>query len=153
MLDVDDKSKGQAFNGMLFVKFSSPEKQEIAIKAFNAVKTSFSDAQSYMNIDLPVHQRTVFSFLLNFKRLLTSWGFKQVNFDDAAGILSIASDPILQVAAVGLTLKLDWLNEEWGKWEQLTADTHFKTLIKTAEDKLAKASQISAKGKGEVSAA
>jgi hypothetical protein len=135
---------------MLFVKFISSDKRDIGITMFNAVKKSFSYVESYMSIDLPLHQRTVFSFLLNFKRLLASWEFERVNFDDASGILSIAGDPILKVTTAGFTLKLDWLDEGWGKWEQLTTDTKFTALIKIAEDKLAKASQNSAKGKGKV---
>jgi hypothetical protein len=153
VIDVYDKCKGREFNGMVFVKFGSVEKRDAAITVFNASKTSFADAPSYMNRDLPIQHRAKFSYLLGLKKLLMQWEFGNCRFDDDTGILSVGGLPVLQAAVEGFTFKLEWLDEGWGKWEELTKDPKFMDLAKTAEDKLTKASQSSNKGKGKAKSA
>ena len=72
VVDIYDKCKGKDFNGMVFVRFSSVEKCDVAIKTFNATNSSFEESRTFMNRDLPVQQRAKFSFLLNFTKLLIS---------------------------------------------------------------------------------
>ena len=151
IIDIHAKGKGQDFNGLIFVKFESPEKQDIAIEAFKVVRTSFlpSEAKSYMKKDLPAKQRTMFNFLLNLKKLLVVWKFENVSFDDRTGILTIAGVDILQAEVDTFDFKLNWLDQAWKQWEDLTQDPKFLELIKIAEDRLAKAKVFAnQKGKG-----
>ena len=63
------------FNVMVFIKFASPEKREVAMKQFNDSKNVFGEARNFMNKDSPVQHRANFSYLLNFKKLLSSVRF------------------------------------------------------------------------------
>ena len=148
-IDVYDKCKDREFNGMLFVKFGSAEKRDAAIKTFNETKNAFADDRSFMNRDKPIQQRTKFTFLLNFKRMLTSveWKFQNVSFDEDESEISVAGVPVLRVAVDGVAFKLVWIDRTWEQWDDLTNDPKFKDLVKAAEDKLAKASQSKGKGK------
>ena len=147
VIDVYDKCKSGNFNGMVFIKFASTEKREVAMQQFNAGRNSFAESRTFMNKDLPVEQRVKFSFLLNCKKLLTEWKFENVSFDDETGTLSVAGLPVLRVATDGFALKLTWLSDEWAQWKLLTEDPKFNELIKVCEGKLEKAS--ASKGKGE----
>ena len=145
--DVYDKCNGAPFNGMVFVKFSSEERREAAMSTFNNAKSSFNTSRTFMSPERPILERTKFSFLLNFKRLLIDWGFKNVSFDDGIGTISVARTPVLKVSTEGSTFKSDWLEDTWGQWALLTDDVQYKALIQTAEDKLKKASLSKGKGK------
>ena len=102
-----------------------------------------------MNKDLPAKQRTMFNFLLNLKKLLVVWKFENVSFDDRTGILTIAGVDILQAEVDTFDFKLNWLDQAWKQWEDLTQDPKFLELIKIAEDRLAKAKVFAnQKGKG-----
>ena len=147
VIDIYDKSKGQQFNGMVFVKFASVDERNVAIQAFNDSKTSFTDTRKYMNKDLPIQQRTSFSFFLYCKRLLNEWGSKNVQFDDASGILKVAGVPKIQVGVEDLTWNVAWIDKKWEKWEELKSDVEFKALMQSAQDKLTKATQSKGKGK------
>ena len=146
--DVYDKCKGDPFNGMVFVKFSSTEKRDAAIKTFNDTRSSFSDSRAYMNRDLPIKQRISFSFLLDLKKLLVEWKLEKVSFDDGSGIMSVGGLPVLRVVVVGSSFQLIWIEKGWGEWEELTNDPKLKGLVAAAEGKLTKAAQNSVKGKG-----
>jgi hypothetical protein len=151
--DVFDKCKGRDFNGMIFIKFSSAAKRDAAIKTFNDTKTMFSEQIKFMSKDLPIKQRTAFSFLINLKKLLLGWGFLNVNFDDDSSTLSVAGVPVLRVTIEGFTFKPVWLESEWAEWNELMKDPKYKELIAIAEGKLAKASHNSTKGKGKANSA
>ena len=97
-----------------------------------------------MNKDRPVQQRTKFSFLLNLKKLLQGWSLENVRFDEDADFLSIAGDDIVKVEVVGFELKLNWLDDKWKQWAELTEDPKFEELIKTHEG-----SAFHDEGKGE----
>lgn len=153
VLDVYDKCKGGDFNGMIFVKFSSSEKREAATKQFNDVQSIFSETCKFMNKDLPSQQRTKFSFLLSLKKLLSEWGFKNVQFNDASSILSVAKVPKLQATVECSTFNLVWIDNEWGQWKELTEDTKFNEFKAAADAKLKKAAESSQKGKGKASSA
>jgi hypothetical protein len=146
--DVYDKCKGDPFNGMVFVKFSSTEKRNAAIKTFNDTRSSFSDSRAYMNRDLPIKQRISFSFLLDLKKLLVEWKLEKVSFDDGSGIMSVGGLPVLRVVVVGSSFQLIWMEKGWEEWEELTNDPKLKGLVAAAEGKLTKAAQNSVKGKG-----
>ena len=140
---------------MSFVKFGCVEKRDAAMKVFNDAKSTFAETRNFMSRDLPFQQRVKFSFLLNFKRLLTcqEWGFQNVNFDDDAGTISVAGQPVLEVAIDDSTFKTSWTNYEWGQWKDLTDDPKFKALLTAAENKLSKAAQFGTKGKGKANTA
>ena len=123
------------------------------MKLSNATNKSFTRGPTYMNEDRPLQQRTKFGLLLGTKKLLLAWEFEKVNFDDSDGVLSVAGLPVLQATIEGVTLKLAWLSEKWGQWEELTADSKFVELIKTAEAKLVKAEAYSNKGTGKAKSA
>ena len=147
VISIYDKCKKEAFDGMVFIKFGTTEKRDAAIKTFNEKKHAFAEARTFMNIDLPLLQRTRFSFLLKLKRLLIEWKFENVSFDDAFNVSTVAGDPVLQVEVEGDEFKPKWLNKKWEQSGELTNDPSFKKLVKTAEDKLAAASQSKGKGK------
>ena len=148
VIDIYDKCKGGDFNGLLFVKFNSAEMRDAAMIKFNAKKNAFDQAPMFMNRDLPIQQRTKFSFLLNLKKLLVNWGFENVRFDDGPGTLMVGGGaPVLQVKSDGFNFRLEWLDDKWGQWVELTSDPSFKLLIKTAEEKLSTASKSKGKGK------
>ena len=144
---VYDKCKGEKFNGMVFVKFSSIEKRDAAITIFNGTKCAFNETRTFMNRDLAIQHRAKFSLLLNFKRLLIKWEFEKINFDDDEGILTVAGLPVLKAVVDVVTFKITWLDTKWAQWTELTSDPQFKELIKTAEAKLSKASKTKGKGK------
>ena len=138
---------------MLFVKFSSTDVREAGMERFKSSKSKFSETTLYMNQSRPFQQRVRFSFLLNLKRLLLEWEFKNVRFDDASETLEIAGTEILRVAIEGDEFKLNWLSEEWAQWGLLTENLKFKELCQTAKDKLAKSAGSFDKGKGKGKAA
>ena len=145
IVDVYDKCKGEKFNGMVFVKFSSVEKRDGAMKAFKNTKSVFSESRTFMNEDLPIPERTTFSFLHNLKKLLVEWKFENVNFK--GDTMKIAGFPVLRVVVDGMVLKPIWLDDTWGQWSELKQDSKYKELIKTANDRLAKPSQNKRKGR------
>ena len=147
VLDVYDKCQGRTFNGMVFVKFGSAEKRDAAITTFNKNKNAFNETRTFMNQDRPLQERTKFSFLLNFKKLLIEWGFDRISFEEGSGTISVAGLPVLKVSTDGFAFKTVWLEDSWGQWKDVTNDQKFKTLIQTAEDKLKKASRSKGKGK------
>ena len=153
VLDIYDKCKGREFNGMLYVKFVSPDKREVAMAAFNSDKQTLSEERSYMNKDRPIHQRVPFSFLYNLKKLLAEWEIENSRFDEATHILTVAGAPVLQAEVNGFTFKIKWLDDEWEQWKELTEDQRFLALVRTAEEKLTKASEYASKGKGKASSA
>ena len=120
------------FNVMVFIKFASPEKREVAMKQFNDSKDVFGETRNFMNKDFPVQHRAKFSVLLNFKKLLAEWQFEIISFDDDSGTISVAGLAVLRVAIDDFTFKLTWLAEDWGRWNELTEDSKFIELIKTA---------------------
>ena len=65
VIDVYDKCKGGDFNGMVFIKFASVERRDLAMEKFNDSKNTFADSHKFMNRDLLVQHRAKFSFLLN----------------------------------------------------------------------------------------
>ena len=89
-----DKSKDSTFNGMVFVQFDTVGSRNKGIDVFNAAKKQFADNVSFMSKDRNFNPRVIFSFLLNFKRLLITWGFKAVSFDEGSGVLSIGSSQL-----------------------------------------------------------
>ena len=132
---------------MIFLKFSSIEKRDMAMERFNDAKNSYKETRTFMNRDLAIQQRAKFSFRLNFKRLLIKWEFEKVSLDDDEGILSVAGLPVLKAAVDVFTFKVTWLDTKWAQWNELKSDPQFKELIKTAKDKLSKASKSKSKGK------
>ena len=151
--EIYDTCKDRAFNGVLFVKFNSPEAREAGMERFKSSKRKFSETTLYMNQSRPFQQRVRFSFLLNLKRLLLEWEFKNVRFDDASETLEIAGTEILRIAIEGDEFKLNWLSEEWAQWGLLTENVKFKELCQIARDKLAKSAGSLDKGKGKGKAA
>ena len=147
-IDVCDKCKGRDLNGMLFVKFSSIEKRDAAMKMFNVTKSAFNETRMLMNKDLVIQQRAKFSFLINIKKLLIVCAFENVNFDDETGILSV-----LEVDTDIFTFKAVWLDSNWEQWVELTSDPKFTELLNIAEDKLENAKAFRNKGKEKTSAA
>ena len=101
-----------------------------------------------MSRQRPLLQRITFSFLLNFKRLLSESGFMMVRFDEASGTLSVAGVDVLQATIVKQELKLTWLSEEWAGWGELVNDPKFMELKQAAAEKLAKMAETVDKGKG-----
>ena len=77
---------------------------------FNDTKSTFNEKRAFMNRDLAIQQRAKFSFLINFKKLLSSWGFENISFDDDEGIISVAGTQVLHVAIDGFIFKPEWLN-------------------------------------------
>ena len=75
---VEDKGADN-FNGMVFIKFASPEKREVAMKQFNDSKNVFGEARNFMNKVSPVQHRPTFIFLLNFKKLLAERPFEIIS--------------------------------------------------------------------------
>ena len=141
IINIYDKTKkDEKFNGMLFVEFPSTEQRDMTITRFKDAKVAFANKLTYMNKDLPIQQRTRFSFLLGFKRLLANWGFENVSFDDGDGTISVGGTPILEVKTDAFTFKQAWLDEQWGEWKALTEDPKLNELIEAAEGKLMKAS-------------
>ena len=61
--------------------------------------------------------------------------------------------PILQAVVDGFDFKLEWIDDDWKQWTYLTNDEKFNGLIKTAEEKLSKASSFATKGKGKAAMA
>ena len=151
VLDVYDKCQGREFNGVVFVKFSSVEKRDLAIRTFNDSTRAFNESRKFMNEDLPLKQRAKFNFLRNFKKLLVEWEFRNISFDVDSSNISVAGVPILEAAVEGYTFTPKWLDSQWGQWEfkELTTnDQKFQELVETAENKLKQASESHEKGKG-----
>ena len=146
--EIYDKCQDRAFNGMLFVKFSSSEARNVGIGRFKSSKSQLSEKRSYMNRDRPIQERAKFSFLLNLKRLLMEWGSLDVRFDEISRTRTIERTEILQVATEGSVFKLLWLSDEFSEWGLLMGDPKFKELVQTAKDKLANAGESLDKDEG-----
>ena len=104
-LKIYDKCKETKFNGKVFVEFVSPEKRDEAIQHFSTNTNKHGDADTFMKIDQPIQIRTQTFFLLNLKKLLNKWGFKNVKFDEA-GFVGVAGVPILQATVDGYEFKI-----------------------------------------------
>jgi len=147
---IFDKSKGGAFNGLVFVKFVSPDKRNKAMEIFNASKLSMFGKTNFMNPDLPVQQRVARKFLANFKKMLVEWKFtpSSVSYDVARQTLEVEREVVLRVKVDKFTFVTDWVDPKWAQWSNLLQDEQYKNLIKTAQDKLNNSRSQMDKGKG-----
>ena len=87
---------------------------------------------------------------MGLKRLLVEWKFnkKALQFDDDTMILTVEKKPVVLVHAHEGHLKLEWLDDKWGSWEQLLNATEYKELVENANVALKIAQELRAKGKG-----
>jgi hypothetical protein len=140
------------FKGLLWVKFASIEKREVAISKYNSLKSKYNNSEknSYMNPDLPITIRAGISFLNSLKKLMVSWGQNagSIKWDPDLLTMQISGKDVLRVASDDYKFVLTWVDPSWGKWEELVNDPQFKNLAKEAQDKLTKAQTHIDKGKG-----
>ena len=137
---------------MVFVKFVSLEKRAIGMVLFNTSQLDMFDKISFMSPDVPIEQRVPKSFLIGFKNLLVSeaWGFKKssVRFDEHSGIMSVGGFPVLKASVQQFRIYFEFLDPDWAKWSELTQDSQFQELQKSAHSKLEIARNHMDKGKG-----
>ncbi len=75
VVDIFAKGKGD-FSGMLFIKFSTPERRDLAVSAFRALKKNMDkDDPTYMSPDRPIQVRVRNSFLFGLKQQLVKWDY------------------------------------------------------------------------------
>ena len=152
ILDVYSKSKAtDKFNGMLFIKFASSQKRDVAIRTFNSLRTKFTDKNTFMNPERPFQQRVMNSFLLNLKRtMVDEWGYNAscLQVDTSTQTLSVQGKEILKTHVNEFKMKIDWVQPAWGEWKEFVEDANFKELLKVAENKLTTTSKSMDKGKG-----
>ena len=105
VIDTYHKTKSDdQSNGVVFVKFGSVEKRDVAIKAFTTKQESLPDFKTFIGEDLLVQQRAIKSFLLGLKRLLIEWELQNISFEVDSGILSVGGLPVLRTVVDGFTL-------------------------------------------------
>ena len=121
-------------------------------KKYNDLKIGMSDQTSFMNLDFPIQERTVRSFLINFKRLLVEWGLQKssIQFDDNSQRLRVGGREVVEANVDNLSFQTKWLVPEWASWKELQEDAKFLDLKKVLQDKLdlSKAQNDKGKGKG-----
>ena len=118
---------------------------------FNSLKLQFAEKQSYMNPDLPVDVRVKFGFLLNLKRLLVSWGISKTCVDvDDDFVLSVGGNtkPILRAKVSDIKFDVEWMNDEWAQWKDLTVSAYYLSALKAAIEKIEAAGRRMEKGRG-----
>ena len=147
---IYDKTFNNEFNGMLFVKFSSEDKRASGMLTFNTAKLKMFDRVSRMNHQRPIQDRVSLSTLNGIKRLLVEWKFTKssVQFDEDTRVLSVGGQEVLKVEVEQFQLKLNWIDDTWAQWQQLTSHDDFKALVATNEEKLIAAQKRMDKGKG-----
>ena len=92
------------------------------MKVCKREKHPIADQLAYMNKKFPVQQRVMFSFLYNFKNLLTAWEFDNIRFAENTWTLSVGGPPVFQSTPNELTFKPIWLSDTRAQWEELTKD-------------------------------
>jgi hypothetical protein len=135
----------------LWARFPTVEDMSAAITMFESKALTQEDSgKVWCNQDRPHHIRTSRTFLVDFKKLLVKWKCNKnaINFTDDTMILSVEKKPIIKVSTQDNQLKLDWLDEEWGHWNELINATEFKELTDKANNALKAAQELRAKGMG-----
>ena len=86
--------------------------------------------------DLLLATRVALSFLLGVRRQLLDWKFAKgkVHVIEEALTLEVASKPRLSAAVRDMQLHLDWVDEEWKKWDELQQSQEMKSLEDKAEE-------------------
>ena len=143
--------KDESFRGRLWARFPTVEDMNAAITMFESKALTQEDSgKVWCSQDLPHHIRTSRTFLVDFKKLLVKWKCNKnaINFTDDTMILSVEKKPIIKVSTQDNQLKLDWLDEEWGHWNELINATEFKELTDKANNALKEAQELRAKGMG-----
>ena len=101
-------------------------------------------------IELPIQDRAMKKFLVDFQKLLISWEFTKssVHFDDETMEMSVGGAPIVKVAVQDHLFKIEWLETSWGNWSDLTSDPTFQEMAEAVQAKLTDAAKRLDKGKG-----
>jgi len=152
VVDIYPKMTDDKFNGRLFVKFSSSEKRNAAIRSFRSQRTDMAGKKPFMNEDLPLNERVPLSFLARFKRVLTDdkWGYarQSVKYDADTRILSVGGDDVVSAITENHALKLTWISKSWGEWKELQDSDELQNIIQELDSKLTEAQKRLDKGKG-----
>ena len=100
--------------------------------------------------DLPIHLRAPRSFLLGLRWQLAQWGFakKGIKVVDEDMIMTVGGAPVLRASANQDHIKVEWLDEAWGTWEELHKSNEYKSLLATANEMMRRAADNKGKGKG-----
>ena len=151
VLDIYHKaSSDDQWNGMVFLKFSTAEKRDAGICAFNAIPTELSEKAHRMKEDRPLQERVKFNFLYGLKKLITEMGTR-TTLDADTYTMSFNGVAVLQVHVHQQILKMDWLDPDWANWNDLVQNEKFKSLCDDAKQKLDRAkAPLKGDGKGQL---
>ena len=152
IVDIYSKGNPNKFNGMLFVKFASPDSLGSAIQIFNGLQSKFGNKISFMNPDRPLQERVKTGFLNGFKKLLLSdsWDFPKtmVKYNTTSMNIEVGNKPVLKVDVQDNKFILKWMDQEWADWKELRENPEFAALEQLAQTKLDNAKGMFGKGKG-----
>ena len=155
---ADMYTKG-SFSNLVFVKCQTESHRDRLIQSIKDVSKQQREhnqeepisPQMFAKIDLPFDVRTVEGALYAMKKMLVSWNFNAacVRYDIRAGILTVAGREIVKVHVQDFTLKFQWCDGEWQKWEEMQRSTEMAEITSKAQARLEKAkARTSHKGKG-----
>ena len=150
LVPLDVFIKGDTFKGIVFAKFASPTDMETALAVLEKKRLQCKGKRVWANEEKPVEVRKPRDFLFSFKKLLISWNFSKqsVKVDKEELSMSVEGTPVLQVTGAEGELKMQWLVDEWEKWEALHSSTEFKEMKAACSAALANAKERQSKGSG-----
>ena len=142
--------KGDDFNGLLWLHFSTPQQASCAVSTLKASFAKASATKTWCNFDFPIEDRAANSFLFGLKAHLVDWKLpkKYLRVDTDRKILTAGGKEVVRVAVVGDDLNIAWTSTEWAQWAELQQSTALAGIAAKARAKLAKSRQETGKGAG-----
>ena len=141
--------KGDEFNGIVFVEFTTEKVAEEIAKQIS-IKLKDNAEAIWCKKDLPLEKRVPLSFLLGLRRQLIDWGFakSKIRVKEEHNTLSVGGSQILTASIRSTGLAIDWKREDWKEWTEFVDSSEFKKLMAKAEETLQKAADNKGKGDG-----
>ena len=139
-----------AFKGIAFARFSSPDAMAETVSAINSNGIQVKDQPTWSKPERPINERAPISFLFRLKTLMVKWGYakKSIYVDEDLGTMDICKVRTLEASVKDGVLNLQWIVKDFSTWAELQDNPEFLENMKKCNDSLKSSQEAKSKGVG-----
>ena len=151
---IETYTKGDAFKGLLWLRFGTAGGAKEALTAMKDTISKNPSNKAWCNYDLPIEQRVSNSFLFGLKAQLVAWKLpkKYLNIDPDRNVMQVRTGgkdkDIVRAWVDNDTFQIKWLAEEWAEWTELQQSPELTAMTSKAHEKLSSSRAQTSKGVG-----